>query len=118
MVYYFWKYCFIYIFMVLIGVYVINLIFFMVIMFMVIIVGEYMFWYQFIYSQFQVSFIVYNLDIFDLIIYLFIYGFLDIKLREEIKGMFNGRKQYIFNMVSFFFIVWCLQFVLSYGFNF
>lgn len=92
MAYHFRKHRFTYTFMVLTGVYAFNLIPSVVIKLMSITVGEHTFWHQLTYSQLQVSLIAYNSNIFDSTIHPFIYGFLDTKLREEIKGMFNGRK--------------------------
>lgn len=90
--FHFRKHRFTYTFMVLTGVYAVNLIPSMVITLISITVGEHTFWHQLTYSQLQASLIAYNSDIFDSTIHPFIYGFLDTKLREEIKGMFNGRK--------------------------
>ncbi|XP_052680342.1 uncharacterized protein LOC128161152 [Crassostrea angulata] len=92
MAYHFRQHRFTYTFMVITGVYAFNLIPSTVISLMVNTVGENTFWHQLTYSQLQASLIAYNSDIFISTIHPFIYGFLDTKLREEIKGMFNGRK--------------------------
>uniref|UniRef100_A0A8W8LHL2 G-protein coupled receptors family 1 profile domain-containing protein n=1 Tax=Magallana gigas TaxID=29159 RepID=A0A8W8LHL2_MAGGI len=92
MAYHFRKHRFTYTFMVLTGVYAFNRFPSMVIKLMAITVGEHTFWHQLTYSQLQASLIADSSDIFDSTIHPFIYGFLDTKLREEIKGMFNGRK--------------------------
>lgn len=90
--FHFRKHRFTYTFMVLTGVYAVNLIPSMVITLMAITIGEHTFWHQLTNGQLLASLIAYDSDIFDSTIHPFIYGFLDTKLREEIKGMFNGRK--------------------------
>lgn len=90
--FHFRKHRFTYTFMILTGVYAVNFIPSTAITLMAHVVEGHAFWHQLTYSQLQASLLAYNSDIFDSTIHPFIYGFLDTKLREEIKGMFSGRK--------------------------
>ena len=83
---------FTYTFMLLTGVFAINLIPSMVIRLLSIVLGEHTFWHQLTYSELQASLIADNSGIFDSAIHPFIYGFLDKKLRKEIKKILKLHK--------------------------
>jgi hypothetical protein len=71
--------------MLLTGVYAINLIPATVITLLSMVLGEHTFWYRLTYTELCVSLLAYNSDVIDSAIHPFIYGFLDTKLRSEIK---------------------------------
>lgn len=76
---------FTYTFMLLTGIYAINLIPSTVITLLSMVLGEHTFWYRLTYAELSVSLLAYNSDIIDSAIHPFIYGLLDTKLRSEIK---------------------------------